>query len=74
MAPLETLDDVDDADVGLGPVEEVGECWAGVADDEGLTIFFGRGRVREKTSTRSESFQPPWGDLIVLWPEELSGC
>lgn len=80
ITPLDTLDD---ENIGLGFVEEVGEGWAGAPNDEfragapgdeGLTIFLdlARGRTRENMSARSESFQPPFGDLNVLWPEELS--
>lgn len=40
--------------------------------EEELTLLSSRGKVREKISIRSESFQPSRGDLRLLLPEELS--
>ena len=50
-AAVETLND---ANVELGLVDNVAECWTGPRDDEELSVFFCHGRVWEKTSTRSK--------------------
>lgn len=61
----------DSVEVDVGFVEEA-DKWGGEVPVEELTLFFNRGRVREKISTRAESFQPPTGDLRLLLPEELA--
>ena len=71
MAAVEFFDDCGFDGLVADNVEEADE-WGGEVPVEELTLFFNRGRVREKISIRAESFQPPTGDLRLLLPEELA--
>lgn len=81
MAAVEVRDDLgvdglaaDDVEVDVDCVKEVDDWEEKIFVEEELTLFFNRGRVREKISIRAESFQPPTGDLRLLLPDELIRC